>query len=170
MGFSTNLQGKIAHEALLSRQDAELRLLECVKRCVVSKVKCDRDYAASLSGAAAQGLKFDRSDELSGLCVVSKVKCDRDYSASLSGAAAQGLKFDRSDELSGSLVATSWRSMMEEMDCTAKAIRQNADAIESKCLDALNALYADKRKARKAYQEEHSRILQQFTHVSHSLL
>lgn len=66
----------------------------------------------------------------------------------------------------GSLVAASWRNMMEEMDNTAKLIRQNADSIESKSLDALNALYAEKRKARKSYQEEHARILQQFTHVS----
>ncbi|VEN38029.1 unnamed protein product [Callosobruchus maculatus] len=131
MGFSSNLQGKIAHEALLSRQDAELRLLESMKRCITLKVKSDRDYATALSSVAAQGLKFDRSDELS-----------------------------------GSLVGASWRSMMEEMDNTAKLIRQNADSMESKCLDALNSLYTEKRKARKLYQEEHSRILQQFTHLS----
>lgn len=59
---------------------------------------------------------------------------------------------------------------MEEMENTAKLIRQNADTIESKCLDALNALYAEKRKARKLYQEEHARILQQFTHVSLSYI
>ncbi|CAH2006600.1 unnamed protein product [Acanthoscelides obtectus] len=69
MGFSSNLQGKIAHEALLSRQDAELRLLESTKRCITLKVKSDREYATALSSVAAQGLKFDRSDELS----VSKV-------------------------------------------------------------------------------------------------
>nr|XP_023012456.1 tyrosine-protein kinase Fer isoform X2 [Leptinotarsa decemlineata] len=131
MGFSTNLQGKIAHEALLSRQDAELRLLESMKRCIVMKVKCDRDYAVALSSVASQGLKFDRSDELS-----------------------------------GSLVSSSWRNIMEEMDSTAKLIRHNADSIESKSLDALNTLYAEKRKARKAYQEEHARILHQFTHLS----
>lgn len=55
---------------------------------------------------------------------------------------------------------------MEEMDNAAKLIRQNADNIENKCVDAINALYAEKRKARKLYQEEHTRILQQFTHVS----
>lgn len=66
----------------------------------------------------------------------------------------------------GSLVASSWKNMMEELDNTAKLIRQNADSIESKSLDALNALYAEKRKVRKLYQEEHTRILQQFTHVS----
>ncbi|XP_072393549.1 tyrosine-protein kinase Fer isoform X2 [Diabrotica undecimpunctata] len=131
MGFSTNLQGKIAHEALLSRQEAELRLLDSMKRCIVSKVKCDRDYAVALSSVATQGLKFDRSDELS-----------------------------------GSLMANSWRNMMDEMDNTAKVIRQNADSIENKCLDTLNTLYAEKRKARKLYQEEHTRILQQFTHLS----
>lgn len=38
MGFSANLQGRTAHEALLLRQDAELRLLETMKRCLMSKV------------------------------------------------------------------------------------------------------------------------------------
>lgn len=131
MGFSTNLQGRSAHEALLLRQDAELRLLETMKRCMISKVRCDREYAIALSAVAAQGLKIDRSDELS-----------------------------------GSLVVSAWRSMMEEFDSTGKLIKQNADSIESKALDALSTMYAEKRKARKLYQEEHTRIAQQFTHVS----
>lgn len=66
MGFSTNLQGKLAHEALLSRQDAELRLLDSMKRCIVLKVKCDKDYAAALTSVATQGLKFDRGEDLTG--------------------------------------------------------------------------------------------------------
>lgn len=66
MGFSTNLQGKLAHEALLTRQDAELRLLESMKRCIVLKVKCDKDYATALTSVATQGLKFDRGEELIG--------------------------------------------------------------------------------------------------------
>ena len=33
MGFSSSLQGDSAHEALITRQDAELRLLENMKRC-----------------------------------------------------------------------------------------------------------------------------------------
>lgn len=55
---------------------------------------------------------------------------------------------------------------MEELENTAKLIRQNADNIETKALEALNTLYSEKRKVRKLYQEEHTRILQQFTHVS----
>ena len=35
MGFSSSLQGDSAHEALITRQDAELRLLENMKRCIV---------------------------------------------------------------------------------------------------------------------------------------
>lgn len=66
MGFSANLQGKIAHEALLSRQDAELRLLESMKRCILLKVRSDREYAVGLGSVATQGLKIDRGDELSG--------------------------------------------------------------------------------------------------------
>lgn len=45
-------------------------------------------------------------------------------------------------------------------------MRLNADCLEKDTLEKLNALYAEKRKARKQYQEEHSRIAQQFTQVS----
>lgn len=71
---------------------------------------------------------------------------------------------------SGSVVCSAWKTMMEEMENTVKLIRQNADTVETKALDALNALYTEKRKVRKAYQEEHVRILQQFTHVSRNLV
>uniref|UniRef100_A0AAR5PH28 Tyrosine-protein kinase n=1 Tax=Dendroctonus ponderosae TaxID=77166 RepID=A0AAR5PH28_DENPD len=60
--------------------------------------------------------------------------------------------------------------MMEELENTAKLIRQNADTVEIKALDALNSLYAEKRKIRKAYQEEHVRIVQQFTHLSDDVI
>lgn len=71
MGFSTCLQGRTAHEALLQRQDAELRLLETMRRCLMNKVKCDREYAIALSSVANQGLKIDRSEELVGSLVTS---------------------------------------------------------------------------------------------------
>ncbi|XP_066150936.1 tyrosine-protein kinase Fer isoform X1 [Euwallacea fornicatus] len=131
MGFSANLQGKAAHEALLSRQDAELRLLDTMKRCIHLKVKCDREYATALSSVATQGLKIDRTDDLV-----------------------------------GSVVCSSWRNMMEELENTSKLIRQNADTVETKALDALNSLHSEKRKVRKSYQEEHMRILQQFNNLS----
>lgn len=66
MGFSTALQGKSAHDALLARQDAELRLLEVMKRCLLQKVKCDKEYAIALTAAAQNGLKIDRTDDLQG--------------------------------------------------------------------------------------------------------
>lgn len=74
MGFSTNLQGRTAHEALLLRQDAELRLLETMKRCLVLKIRCDREYASALSSVASQGLKIERHDELSGSLIASAWK------------------------------------------------------------------------------------------------
>ncbi|CAB0014785.1 unnamed protein product, partial [Nesidiocoris tenuis] len=65
MGFSAQLQTKAAHEALLSRQDAELRLLETMRRCISNKVKCDKDYATALSSISALGQKNDRAEEMS---------------------------------------------------------------------------------------------------------
>ncbi|XP_060523708.1 tyrosine-protein kinase Fer isoform X2 [Cylas formicarius] len=131
MGFMTNVQGKGVHDSLAARLEAELRLLEGIKRCVNMRVKCDREYATALSAISTQGLKIDRCDDLN-----------------------------------GSLVYAAWKTIAEELENTAKNIRQNADNLETKSLDALNSLHAEKRKIRKMYQEEHTRIQQQFTHLN----
>lgn len=65
MGFSA-LQGKGVHEALLARQDAEIRLIETMRRCLSQKAKCDRDYAIAVGNVAQTGLKIDRGDDLAG--------------------------------------------------------------------------------------------------------
>lgn len=65
MGFSA-LQGKGVHEALLARQDAEIRLIETMRRCLSQKAKCDRDYATAMVNVAQTGLKIDRGDDLNG--------------------------------------------------------------------------------------------------------
>lgn len=72
MGFST--QGKNAHEALVARQESEIRLLELMKRCLQQKVKCDREYASGLASVAQQGLKIDKADDLNGKSAVVKTK------------------------------------------------------------------------------------------------
>lgn len=75
MGFSSAVQGRVAHEAILLRQDAEIRLLDTMKRCLASKVKCDREYALALSSVASQGMKMDRAEELSGSSMSSAWRC-----------------------------------------------------------------------------------------------
>lgn len=74
MGFSPTLQGRAAHEALIARQDAEIRLLENIKRCLANKVKCDKEYASALSSVATQGQKLEKCEELSGTCPVQIIK------------------------------------------------------------------------------------------------
>lgn len=59
-----------------------------------------------------------------------------------------------------------WRAVMEEWEQTAKQIKSNAEILESVCQDKLAQLYQDKRKARKAYHEEHNKIASQFSNVS----
>ena len=44
MGFSSALQGPASHDAILLRIDAELRLLENMRRCVSLRIKSDRKY------------------------------------------------------------------------------------------------------------------------------
>ncbi|CAG9133520.1 unnamed protein product [Plutella xylostella] len=132
MGYAgVGAGGRAAHEALLARQDAELRLMETMKRSLTAKMKSDREYALALSAAAAHGQKMD--------------KCE---------------------ELSGSVIASAWRTMTEEWENTSKLIRANAEALESRALDRLTSLMAERRKARKVYQEDHSKINSQFTQLS----
>lgn len=131
MGYATNSAGRAAHEALLARQDAELRLMETMKRSLQAKMKSDREYALALSAAAAQGQKMD--------------KCE---------------------ELNGSVIALAWRTMTEEWESTSRLVKANAEALESRALDRLNTLMTERRKARKVYQEDHSKISSQFTQLS----
>lgn len=131
MGYASSGTGRAAHEALLARQDAELRLMEAMKRSLQAKMKSDREYALALSAAAAQGQKMD--------------KCE---------------------ELNGSVIAAAWRTMTEEWENTSKLIRANAEALESRALDRLITLMTERRKSRKVYQEDHSKISSQFVQLS----
>ncbi|CAG4982707.1 unnamed protein product [Parnassius apollo] len=131
MGYASTGAGRAAHEALLARQDAELRLMETMKRSLQAKMKSDREYALALSAAAAQGQKMD--------------KCE---------------------DLNGSLIASAWRTMTEEWENTSRLIRANAEALESRALDRLITLMTERRKTRKVYQEDHTKISSQFTQLT----
>lgn len=77
------------------------------------------------------------------------------------------LNFNRNNLFfTGSLITKAWRSAMEEWDHTAKQLKINAELLESVCKDKLTHLHQEKQKARKAYQEEHSKIAAQFNNVS----
>lgn len=69
MGFSSSLQGDSAHEALLTRQDAEIRLLENMKRCITLRVKCDREYSIALNSVVLQAQKMDKDGQMAGSLV-----------------------------------------------------------------------------------------------------
>ncbi|XP_049945855.1 tyrosine-protein kinase Fer [Schistocerca serialis cubense] len=132
MGFSSAAVGgrvSAQHEALAARQEAELRLVDAMRRCLAAKVRADRDYAAALQAAAA----------------------------------AHAAKAD--DLPADSLVAKAWRAMMEEMEAAAKTLRQNAEVVESQSLEALNNIYAEKRRARKQYMEDYNKIVSQFSQL-----
>lgn len=55
--------------------------------------------------------------------------------------------------------------MTEEWENISRLIKANAEALESKALDRLTSLMAERRKSRKAYQEDHTKISSQFTQV-----
>uniref|UniRef100_T1P8M7 Tyrosine-protein kinase n=1 Tax=Musca domestica TaxID=7370 RepID=T1P8M7_MUSDO len=129
MGFSTALQGRAAFEALIARQDVELRLMDIMKRTIQLKAKYDKEYAVGLAAVAQQGLKIDRADDMQ-----------------------------------GSLITKSWRSYMDELDQQAKQFKFNAEQLEVVC-DKLAHLYQDKRKAKKTYQEEHTKISARLNHL-----
>ncbi|XP_014487740.1 PREDICTED: tyrosine-protein kinase Fps85D isoform X2 [Dinoponera quadriceps] len=131
MGFSTSLQGQASHEALLGRQDAEIKLLETMRRCLTTKVKSDREYASTISSLTAQGKKIERNEDLV-----------------------------------GSLIAQSWRDIMDSIDQTAKLIKLQADSIENIVIDQLSALYSERRRARKLYQEEQTWLNNQFQQLT----
>jgi len=140
-GGNATAQGKPEYEALVGRQEAEIRMLEVMRRCVTSKLKCDREYAASLSAVCALGFK-----------------CGGGGSGAGGGAvdAAPG----------SSLMAGAWKRLLDELDAASRAIRTVCDRIEKNTLDRIASICAEKRKAKKAYQDEYNRISLQYNNVS----
>ena len=59
MSFGTELQSRSAHEALLAAQDAEIHILETIKKSITQRIKCDRDYAIALSAIVTGAQKQD---------------------------------------------------------------------------------------------------------------
>ncbi|XP_017877992.1 tyrosine-protein kinase Fer isoform X2 [Ceratina calcarata] len=131
MGFSSSLQGQSSHEALLARQDAEIKLLETMRRCLTIKVKSDREYASTIASLTTQGKKIERNEDLV-----------------------------------GSLIAQSWKDIMDSIDQTAKLIKQQADSIESIVIEHVTTLCSERRRARKLYQEEQTWLNNQFQQLT----
>lgn len=59
MAFGTELQSRSAHEALLAAQDAEIHLLEIIKKSITQRIKCDREYAVALSAIVSGAQKHN---------------------------------------------------------------------------------------------------------------
>ena len=76
MGFGADLQGRVSREALLKVQDAEIKLLEMMKRFVLARVEADKQYAASLTKMVVQATKGDNSDlmEFQDCCSIFRVR------------------------------------------------------------------------------------------------
>ena len=69
MSFGSDLQGFQSHEALLGVQDYEINLLENVRKCMIHRAKCDREYVAALSsvvGSVTQKLGNNNYDTPTG--------------------------------------------------------------------------------------------------------
>lgn len=62
MPFGTQLQRPGSHEALLRLHDAEIRLLENIRKCVQHRIKSDKEYAMSLMGMITQAQKLENSE------------------------------------------------------------------------------------------------------------
>ena len=74
MGFSASLQGPSSHVALLGRQDAEVRLLDTMRRVLVARAKCDRDYSSTLMHLAHTAAKMDMPDNVLENSLLHKVR------------------------------------------------------------------------------------------------
>ena len=65
MTFDVDLQGQSSHEALLQRQDTELKLLDNIHKCLNLRIKAERNYSDALSAIVTTGNKFDPKCESS---------------------------------------------------------------------------------------------------------
>lgn len=129
MGFSSSLQGSTSHEALLVRMDAEIRLLENMRRCLALRIKADRDYTISLNAFVLQAQKMDYHGDGANM-----------------------------DVMTGSFVAKAWTIFIEESERAVKYVKENAEFLAGQTTEKLNHLYTEKKANRKQYQEEYNRI------------
>jgi len=154
-GGNATAQGQPEYEALVGRQEAEIRMLEVMRRCVTSKLKCDREYAASLSAMCAQGFKCGGG--VGGV------------GGGGGGGGGANVGGGGDAPSGGSLVAGAWKRLLDELDAASRAIRGACDRIEKNTLDRIASICAEKRKAKKAYQDEYNRISSQYNNVSRPL-
>lgn len=59
MKFEQQMQEITSHEGLLRCFDEETKLLEGIKRFITQRIKCDRDYVASLAVIVNTALKAE---------------------------------------------------------------------------------------------------------------
>ena len=59
MSFGDNFQQLSSHRALLHLQDAEIQLLESMKKCIDQRIKSDRQYASALTLVVSHAQKLD---------------------------------------------------------------------------------------------------------------
>lgn len=74
MVLSSLVQGQGAHEALLNRQDFELRLIDIIKKSLQSKVKCDKEYSSALLGVITHGQKVEGDEDFLGSVITQSWK------------------------------------------------------------------------------------------------
>lgn len=72
MTFASELQGWSSHKALIAVQDFEIGLLENVKKCLLQRIKCDREYTGSLSAVISSAQKQDSTEFYTPFCQVTK--------------------------------------------------------------------------------------------------
>lgn len=162
------------YEALVGRQEAEIRMLEVMRRCVTSKLKCDREYAASLSAVCALGLKCGGLNACGGgggTNVGGAGGSVGSGGGGVGGGGGGGNGGGSSGDTTyggggGSLVSSAWKRLLDELDAASRAIRAVCDRIEKNTLDRIAGICAEKRKAKKAYQDEYNRISLQYKNVS----
>lgn len=129
MGFSSALQGQASHEALLSRQDAEIRLLENMRRCLALRVKADRDYAMALNSFVMQVSEIE---------LIINYESESDIRVAQAGGSAT----NAAEAMIGSGVAKAWASFIEESEKMSKYVKEGADFLAGTVLEKISELYA----------------------------
>lgn len=59
-----------------------------------------------------------------------------------------------------------WKKFMEDNEQQSKLIRSNADQLELLCTGRILQLHQDKKKFKRIYQEEHSKLSSRISYVS----
>ncbi|XP_060083276.1 tyrosine-protein kinase Fer-like [Ylistrum balloti] len=98
-------------------------------------------------------------------CLAVRIDSDKKYAASLNTIVQSAQKLDTNEFQAHCSVFKGWDTIVRQTDRFVKLLRQNVEEMSSKTMEKLTDLINEKKASRRLYQEERSKLDQEFSKV-----